>query len=108
LTLLSVAADEKKKKRAEACLKDTKKAGGDDNERVEEKVVYGRNIVSAILKESEKYDLIIIGASKVGLWRRVRFGTVPEKITRSASVPVVVVRKYEGVVLSWLRRFLAG
>jgi amino acid transporter/nucleotide-binding universal stress UspA family protein len=108
LTLLSVAEDEKKKKRAEACLKDTKKAGDYDNERVVEKVVYGRNIVSAILKESEMYDLVIIGASKVGLWRRVRFGTVSEKIARSASVPVLVVRKYEGVILSWIRRFLAG
>jgi len=108
LTLLSVAPDERRRKKAEACLKDTEKAVGYDTDRVKEKVVYGGNIVSTILKESEEYDLILIGASKVGLWRRVRFGTVPEKIARSASVPVLVVRKYEGVILSWLRRFLAG
>jgi len=108
LTLISVARDERGKKRAEASLKETEKAAHLGENRIDERVIYGKNVVSAILRESTDYDLILIGASKVGLWKRIRFGTVPEKLTRLSSIPVLVVRKYEGVILSWIRRFLAG
>jgi nucleotide-binding universal stress UspA family protein len=108
LMLLSVASDEGAKKRSESCLVETKKEGAYDEELVDEKIVYGRNVVSTILKESKGYDLILIGASKEGLWKRFRFGTFPEKLTRLSSVSVLVVRKHEGPVLSWIRRFLAG
>jgi amino acid transporter/nucleotide-binding universal stress UspA family protein len=108
LTLLSVAVDEERRKRAEGCLKDTRNAILYDSQVVVEKVVCGRDVVSAILEEGRNHDLIIIGASKEGLWRRVRFGTIPEKLARRSSVSVLVVRKFEGGVLSWIRRFLAG
>lgn len=108
LILLSVALDETKKKRAESCLKETRNAILYDRQRVVEKVVCGRDVVSSILSESENNDLIIIGASKEGLWKRFRFGTIPERIARRASIPVLVVRKFEGGILSWIRRFLAG
>ena len=108
LTLLSVVSDERKRKRAEACLRETKKAVSYESNMIEDKIVYGKDITSTILEESRGHDLILIGASKVGFWKRIRFGTVPEKIARLSSVSVLVVRKYEGVILSWLRRFVAG
>lgn len=108
LTLLSVVSDERKRKKAESCLLETKKEADYDTHVIEDKVVYGSNILSIILEESRGYDLILIGASKAGLWRRVRFGTIPEKLARLSPTSVLVVRKYEGVIRSWLRRFLAG
>jgi len=108
LTLLSVVSDERKIKKGESCLLETKKTAHYASELVKEKIVYGRNVLSKILKESRDYDLILIGASKANLWRRIRFGTIPEKLTRISPISVLVVRKYEGVILSWIRRFLAG
>lgn len=108
LVLLYIIRDESERSRAEYQLNETKKDTTYDSERVKDKIVVGKNIVKTILNESKGFDLIIIGASKESLWKRIRFGTIPEKILRYSEVPVVVVRKYEGAVLSWLRRFFAG
>ncbi|NIM89882.1 MAG: amino acid permease [Candidatus Aminicenantes bacterium] len=108
LTLLSIALDEDRRKKAEGCLRETRNAILYDSQIVIEKVVCARDIVSAVLEESQNHDLILIGASKEGLWKRVRFGTIPEKLARRSPVSVLVVRKFEGGILSWIRRFLAG
>jgi APA family basic amino acid/polyamine antiporter len=108
LTLLSIVRDERKIKRGQSCLLETKKTIEHETKRVEEKIVYGTDILKTIIKESKGYDMILIGASKAGLWQRIRFGTIPEKLTRRSPVSVLVVRKYEGTILNWLRRFLAG
>lgn len=108
ITLFSVIQDEKKRKRAEGCLAETKKELARKGKIITEKIICASNILEAILEESKDYELVIIGASKEGLWKRLRFGTIPEKLTRSSPVSVLVVRKFEGAILSWLRRFLAG
>jgi len=108
LTLLSIVSDEHKIKRGQSCLFETRKAAKHDEEMIEGKVAYGDDVLKVILRESKGYDLILIGASRAGLWQRIRFGTIPEKLTRKSPVPVLVVRKYEGIILNWLRRFLAG
>ncbi len=108
LTLLSIVSDERKIKRGQSCLLETKKTVEHETKRVEEKIVYGTDILKTILKESKGYDMILIGASKAGLWQRIRFGTIPEKLTRRSPVSVLVVRKYEGLIKNWLRRFVAG
>jgi len=108
VTLLSVVKDKRASRRAEGCLLETRKGVSFEPAEVEEKVVFGRNVLETILEEAKTYDLILIGASKAGLWRRVRFGTIPEKLTRLSPISVLVVRKYDGVIRSWLRRFLAG
>jgi len=108
LTLLSIVSDEQKIKRGQNCLFETRKAAKHNEELIEGKVAYGTDILKVILRESEGYDLILIGASRAGLWQRIRFGTIPEKLTRKSPTSVLVVRKYEGIILNWLRRFLAG
>ena len=106
--MLSIVSDEAKIKKGQSCLLDTKIAAEYDTDRIEGKVAYGTDILKTILKESEGYDMILIGASKAGLWQRIRFGTIPEKLTRQSPISVLVIRKYEGTILNWLRRFLAG
>jgi amino acid transporter/nucleotide-binding universal stress UspA family protein len=108
LTLLSVALDEAKKEKVQAWLDKTKEGVNFEKERVYEKIAFGKDILKEILEASKGQDLIIIGASRENLWQRIRFGTIAEKVTRSAPVSTLVVRKFEGVILSWLRRFLAG
>jgi hypothetical protein len=108
LTMLSIVSDERKIKKGQSCLMETKKTVEHETKRIEEKIVYGTNILKTIIQESKGYDMILIGASKAGLWQRIRFGTIPEKLTRRSPVSVLVVRKYEGTILNWLRRFLAG
>jgi len=108
LTLLSIVSDEHKIKRGQSCLFETRKAAKHDEEMIEGKVAYGDDVLKVILRESKGYDIILIGASRAGLWQRIRFGTIPEKLTRKSPIPVLVVRKHEGIILNWLRRFLAG
>jgi nucleotide-binding universal stress UspA family protein len=108
LTLLSIVSDEQKIKRGQSCLFETRKAAKHNEELIEGKIAYGDDILKVIIRESKGYDLILIGASRAGLWQRIRFGTIPEKLTRKSPIPVLVVRKYEGIILNWLRRFLAG
>lgn len=108
LTLLSIVSDEHKIKRGQSCLFETRKAAKHNEELIEGKVAYGDDVLKVIIRESRGYDLILIGASRAGLWQRIRFGTIPEKLTRKSPIPVLVVRKYEGIILNWLRRFLAG
>jgi nucleotide-binding universal stress UspA family protein len=88
-------------------LKSTKEGLNFKGVSLEEKVLIG-DPMKKILSECEGHDLLILGVSRQSLWRRLRFGTIPEKIMRRAPIPVLVVRKYEGPVKSWLRRFLAG
>jgi nucleotide-binding universal stress UspA family protein len=99
---------EKEKEKAEHWMAKTKEGVEYEAKRVIDRAVAGKNVLKTILKESDDQDLIIIGASKEGLWKRVRFGTIPERITRLSPVSTLVVRKHEGVILSWIRRFIAG
>lgn len=108
LTLLYIIQNETERETAEHWLKETKEGVHYEKKRVEDKIVLGKNIFKTILKESEGYDLVLIGTSKKGFWKRIRFGTISEKLVRLSPVSVLVVRKYEGVILSWLRRFIAG
>jgi amino acid transporter/nucleotide-binding universal stress UspA family protein len=108
LTLLSVVPDEAGKEEAQRRLDETKKGVPFEKERVHDEIAVGHVVLEEILRKSEGYDLVIIGASKESLWKRLRFGTITEKVTRSSSVSTLIVRKYEGVILSWIRRFLSG
>ncbi len=110
LTLLYImrGEDEKEEERAKHWLAKTKEGVEYEAKRVDERSVISKDVMRTILKESENHDLIIIGASRQGLWQRVRFGTIPERITRLSSVSTLVVKKHEGIILSWIRRFLAG
>jgi hypothetical protein len=38
------------------------------------------------------------GASREGVFSNVLFGEIPEKVTRCAHTPVMIVQRYEGPV----------
>jgi amino acid transporter/nucleotide-binding universal stress UspA family protein len=108
LTLLSVVRDEAEREKADHRLQETKAGMRYEKKKVEDKIIFGNNIAATILAESKGYDLFLFGATRERFWRRIQFGTIPKKLIRSSSVTTLVVRRYEGAILSWLRRFIAG
>ena len=75
---------------------------------IERKLIRSSAIVDALIEESGRHSLTFIGASNQGVWEQLRLGSVPEMVSRSSSKSVVIVRKYEGTIKSWVRRFFAG
>jgi amino acid transporter/nucleotide-binding universal stress UspA family protein len=108
MTLLSVVRDEAARKEAESRLQEAKKASRYLKSKLEYKIIVGNNVAEAILEESKGYDLLLFGATRERFWKRIQFGTIPKKLIRSTPVSTLIVRKYDGLVLTWLRRFIAG
>jgi len=69
------------------------------------KTVSATNVVDAILRESESYDLVIIGCTREPLLFQVASSAVPETIARLCSKPLVMVRA-SGGIRSWLHRWI--
>ena len=70
-------------------------AGVDEAEHVRPRVVRGDRLATAIERcIEEEHDLVLLGASHVGVVRRLLFGTVPEKLLeRPDGLAVGVVRE---------------
>jgi len=69
-------------------------------------VIEAKSVAGGIAKASRDYDLVVIGAAKEPLFRTMLFGEIPEKVARYSPTSVLVVKKYEGVVKSLLKRIL--
>jgi APA family basic amino acid/polyamine antiporter len=67
-------------------------------------VMSAPGVVGAILSESAKHSLLILGASEEGLFDRVLFGTIPERIASKSSVPVMIAKQRAPLPRFWLRR----
>jgi amino acid transporter/nucleotide-binding universal stress UspA family protein len=70
------------------------------------RLIESRSVAGGIAKASAEYDLLAIGAAKEPFFQRVLFGEIPEKVARYSPVSVLVVKKYEGVVKSLLKRII--
>lgn len=68
------------------------------------RIIEADNIAVSLVKVSSEYDLIVLGASKEGIFSSVLFGEIPEKVARFSRSPVMIVRRYEGPVKSLIRR----
>jgi amino acid transporter len=71
---------------------------------VERRLIEARSVAGGIAKASRDYDLVIIGAAKEPVFHRVLFGEIPEKVARYSPVSVLVVKRFEGVVKSLLKK----
>lgn len=69
-------------------------------------IIEADNIVVSLVKASSEYDLIVLGASKEGVFSSVLFGEIPEKVARFSKCPVMIVSRYEGPVKSLIKRIL--
>jgi nucleotide-binding universal stress UspA family protein len=71
---------------------------------VERLIVEADNLTSGLVKAAADYDLLAIGASKEGLFSSVLFGEIPEMVARHSRQPVMIVKRYEGIVKSVVKK----
>ena len=64
------------------------------------------SVPAGIAKTAKEYDLIVIGAAKDPLFRKMLFGEIPEKTARFSPTSVLMVKKYEGAVKSILKKII--
>ena len=77
-----------------------------DNVKYERSLIPSKSIAGGIAKASKDFDLVVIGAAKEPFFRKMLFGEIPEKVARYSPTSVLVVKKYEGVVKSVLKKIL--
>ena len=72
----------------------------------EKKIIQASSALSGILKESENYDLVIVGASEEGFIDQFAFGSIPQRIASGAPNSSVMVKGYSGAPEFWFRKTL--
>jgi len=79
-------------------------AGVKTRQRVHSEVVAGDDAAKAILKESREYDLIALGATQETFFRQALFGTVPEQVAKRCPKTVMMVKGYQGPLVTMIRQ----
>ena len=70
----------------------------------EQKVIVADSVVEGIVREAEKYDLVLLGASEEGLFDQFVFGSIPQQIAARVPKTAVIVRRYGGATQFWSRK----
>ncbi|WP_240910548.1 amino acid permease [Thermococcus sp. GR6] len=66
-------------------------------ENAELKIVNKSDAVNAILDECRKHDLVVMGATREGLFKRLLFGEVPERVASKCPKTVMLVKGNRGI-----------
>jgi len=69
-------------------------------------LIEGEKVASSLVKAGKDFDLLVLGASKEGLFSSVLFGEIPEKIARYSRTSVMIVKRYEGAVKSVVKKVM--
>jgi uncharacterized hydrophobic protein (TIGR00271 family) len=70
----------------------------------QQKVVVAESVVEGIVREAERYDLVLLGASEEGLFDQFVFGSIPQQIAARVPKTAVIVRRYGGPTELWTRK----
>ncbi|MFZ0450074.1 MAG: amino acid permease [Desulfatiglandaceae bacterium] len=70
------------------------------------RLLEGRKVATTLILAAEDYDLIVLGASREGVFSNALFGEIPEKVARYAHTPVMIVQRYEGPVKSFVKKIM--
>ena len=75
-------------------------------ERITARVSQAASVPEGILAEATRqpYDLIVVGASEEWADPTRLFGSVDDWVAQRVNCSVLLVRRYEPVIVSWLRR----
>jgi nucleotide-binding universal stress UspA family protein len=74
--------------------------------RVEMRIVEANRVASGLVKAGADFDLIVLGASREGIFSSVLLGEITEKVARYSRRPVMIVKRYEGRVKSVVRKVI--
>ncbi|NNG07380.1 MAG: universal stress protein, partial [Desulfobacteraceae bacterium] len=69
-------------------------------------VIESDHIAKSLIKAGADYDLLVLGASREGLFSSVLLGEITEEAARNSEKPVMVVKRYEGVAKSIVKKVL--
>jgi nucleotide-binding universal stress UspA family protein len=72
----------------------------------EKRLIEASSVAGGLALASRDFDLVVIGAAKEPLFRKVLLGEIPEKVARHSPASVLLVKRYEGAVRSTVRKFL--
>jgi len=79
-----------------------------DTTRIELQIIPSHTVVNDILRISEDFDEIIIGAPEERLLEQQLFGSVPQQVVENATVNVIMVKRHDlikhGFVGRWMGR----
>jgi uncharacterized hydrophobic protein (TIGR00271 family) len=75
---------------------------------VEADVVLATSVVGGIVEAGADHDLVLIGASEESFIDQVLFGSIPERVARASSTPVMMVKRHRGLPRFWLQRIWHG
>ncbi len=92
ITLLYVGRSEEDRKRAEKAFKETLKPLEGLN--VSTKFLIDRNVVGRIAEESEKHDVVLIGATNQPFLKNFLLGVFPEKVVSRTRRTVIMTRRW--------------
>jgi nucleotide-binding universal stress UspA family protein len=67
-------------------------------------VISAPSILEGILEQAEQSNLVVLGASEEGFFEQLLFGPLPERVARECSKTVMIVKRYQGPVKSWIHR----
>jgi len=73
---------------------------------VEKVVIESNRVASGLVKVAADYDLLVLGASREGIFSSVFLGEITERVARFSKKPVMIVKRYEGVVKSMVRKII--
>jgi nucleotide-binding universal stress UspA family protein len=73
---------------------------------VEKLLIESSSVAGGIAKASKDYDLVVLGAAKEPLFRRVLVGDIAAKVVRYSPASVMLVKRYEGRLRGVLKRLL--
>jgi len=73
---------------------------------VEKKLIESESVAGGLAKASSDFDLVVIGAAKEPIFRKILVGKIPEKVARFSPASVLVVKRYEGPVKTLFKRIL--
>lgn len=71
---------------------------------VDLRVVPSSDVCAGVLEQARSFDMLILGASRGGILDQTIFGGLPVEIARAATLPVLLLKHYEGTPHFWLRR----
>ena len=103
--VLSDGVDPEKEKSAQEVL-DTTLQHIDPTVKKQNLLIRSKSIAGGIAKATRDFDLVVIGAAKEPLFKKMLFGEIPEKVARYSPASVLLVKKYEGMVKTAVKKVL--
>jgi nucleotide-binding universal stress UspA family protein len=73
---------------------------------VEKKLIESDSVAGGLAKASRDFDLVVIGAAKEPVFRKILVGEIPQKVARYSPASVLVVKRYVGPFKTLFKRIL--